>query len=95
MYGTADRETVKEKRKIRHFLALVTMTTNPIIPSGNSLSPRHAWKRVYILSLEQQMMAWMVCLSNDPAKVDSNFLSYAATVLSPHRNVLIFYTENA
>ena len=42
MYGTADRETVKEKRKIRHFLALVTMATNPIIPSGNSLSPRHA-----------------------------------------------------
>ena len=42
MYGTADRETVKEKRKIRHFLALVTMAANPIIPSGNSLSPRHA-----------------------------------------------------
>ena len=29
-------------------------------------------------------------LSNDPGKVDSNFFSYAATVLSPHRNVLIF-----
>ena len=30
------------------------------------------------------------CLSNDPGNVDSNFFCYAATVLSPHRNVLIF-----
>ena len=29
-------------------------------------------------------------LSNDTSKVDSNFFCYAATVLSPHRNVLIF-----
>ena len=29
-------------------------------------------------------------LSNDPGKVDSNFFCYAAMVLSPHRNVLIF-----
>ena len=29
-------------------------------------------------------------LSNDPGKVDSNFFCYTATVLSPHRNVLIF-----
>ena len=29
-------------------------------------------------------------LSNDPGKVDSNFFCYAATVLSPRRNVLIF-----
>ena len=29
-------------------------------------------------------------LSNDPGKVDSNFVCYTATVLSPHRNVLIF-----
>ena len=29
-------------------------------------------------------------LSNDPGKVDSSFFCYAATVLSPHRNVLIF-----
>ena len=29
-------------------------------------------------------------LSNYPGKVDSNFFCYAATVLSPHRNVLIF-----
>ena len=29
-------------------------------------------------------------LSNDPDKVESNFFCYAATVLSPHRNVLIF-----
>ena len=31
-----------------------------------------------------------VLLSNDLDKVDSNFFCYAATVLSPHRNVLIF-----
>ena len=29
-------------------------------------------------------------LSSDPGKVDSNFFCYEATVLSPHRNVLIF-----
>ena len=29
-------------------------------------------------------------LSNDPGKVDSNFFCFAATVLSSHRNVLIF-----
>ena len=29
-------------------------------------------------------------LSNDPGKVDSSFFCYAATLLSPHRNVLIF-----
>ena len=29
-------------------------------------------------------------LSNDPGNVDSGFFCYAATVLSPHRNVLIF-----
>ena len=29
-------------------------------------------------------------LSNDPGKMDNNFFCYAATVLSPHRNVLIF-----
>ena len=29
-------------------------------------------------------------LSNDPGEVDSSFFCYAATVLSPHRNVLIF-----
>ena len=32
----------------------------------------------------------IIHLSNDPGKVDSNFFCYAATVLSPHRNVLIF-----
>ena len=29
-------------------------------------------------------------LSNDPGKVDSNFFCFAATVLSPHRNVFVF-----
>ena len=28
-------------------------------------------------------------LSNDPGKMDSNFFCYAATVLSPHRKLLI------
>ena len=32
-------------------------------------------------------------LSNDPGEVDSNFFCYAATVLSPHRNVLILHRE--
>ena len=32
-------------------------------------------------------------LSNDPGKVESNF--FCGNVLSPHRNVLSFYTENA
>ena len=36
-----------------------------------------------------QVMA-VLYLSNDPCKVDSNFLCYAATGLSPHRNVIIF-----
>ena len=35
-------------------------------------------------------MALAYTLSNDPGKDDSNFFCYAATVLSPHRNVLIF-----
>ena len=48
------------------------------------------------------LSAWLNCLlcnwkttmnellSNDPGKVDSNFFCYPATMLSPHRNVLIF-----
>ena len=31
-----------------------------------------------------------IFLSNDPGEVESSFFCYAATVLSPHRNVLIF-----
>ena len=31
----------------------------------------------------------VIALSNDLGKVDRNFFCYAATVLSPHRNVLI------
>ena len=38
---------------------------------------RPFWKKVYYLS-------------NEPCKVDSNFLCYAATGLSPHRIVIIF-----
>ena len=33
---------------------------------------------------------WSNILSNDPGEVDSNFFCYLTTVLSPHRNVLIF-----
>ena len=29
-------------------------------------------------------------LSNDPGKMESNFVCYADKVLSPHRNILIF-----
>ena len=36
------------------------------------------------------MMMMMMQLRNDPGKVESNFFCYAVTVLSPHRNVLIF-----
>ena len=32
----------------------------------------------------------VLTLSNDPGEVDSSLFCYAATVLSPHRNVLIF-----
>ena len=32
----------------------------------------------------------IVFLSNDPGKVDSNFFCCAASLLSPHRNVLIY-----
>ena len=37
-----------------------------------------------------RITSWGLYLSNDPGMVDSNFFCYAATVLSPHRNVLIF-----
>jgi len=43
--------------------------------------------KVLFLSLEIKLFFF---LSNDLRKVDSNFFCYAATVLSPHRNVLIF-----
>ena len=42
------------------------------------------------LHLERILSQETSLLSNDPGKVDSNFFCYAATVLSPHRNVLIF-----
>ena len=44
----------------------------------------------YRSSLNKQKIITLVILSNDPGKVDSSFFCYAATVLSPHRNVLIF-----
>ena len=55
----------------------------------------------FLLSLFKTLLSkkafrqWLVVscfqhLSNDPGKVDSNFFCYAATVLSPRRNVLIF-----
>ena len=42
------------------------------------------------LNLQKGSLRKKMYLSNDPGKVDSNFFCYAATVLSPHRNVLIF-----
>ena len=36
------------------------------------------------------MVLVAITLSNDAGKVDSNFFCYAATLLSPHRNALIF-----
>ena len=38
----------------------------------------------------ESILLLSLCLSNDPGKVDSTFFCYAATVLSPHRDVLIF-----
>ena len=35
-------------------------------------------------------LSGFLSLSNDPGEVESSFFCYAATVLSPHRNVLIF-----
>ena len=39
--------------------------------------------------LYKELLLWSH-LSNDLGKAESNFFCYAATVLSPHRNVLIF-----
>ena len=43
------------------------------------------WSYAFCVNFKQADL-----LSNDPGKVDSNFFCYAKTVLSPHRNVLIF-----
>ena len=48
-----------------------------------------------LLSVNKELLnskRWLtlVKLRNDPDKADSNFFCYAATVLSRHRNVLIF-----
>ena len=44
---------------------------------------------MFLINMYTAPMA-VLALSNDPGKVDSNFFCYAATVLSPNRNVLIF-----
>ena len=45
---------------------------------------------LYFYSTSPPSSSIVAVLSNDPGKVDSNFFCYVATVLSPHRNVLIF-----
>ena len=56
-----------------------------------SLSPRNGVNRVCFTQIFYLViLATTFSLSNDPGKVDSNFFCYAATVLSPHRNALIF-----
>ena len=42
----------------------------------------------FLVLIDRRLRSLLV--SNDLGKVDSNFFCYAATVLSPHRNVLIF-----
>ena len=49
-----------------------------------------ASKTLQSANSKNQIKSFQFLLSNDPGKVDSNFFCYAATVLSPHRNVLIF-----
>ena len=46
--------------------------------------------RYEIIYFDSRRHRLLKILSNDPGKVESNFFRYAATVLSPHRNVLIF-----
>ena len=50
------------------------------------LLPSPSYKLIYLQTKDEIEFD----LSNDLGKVDSNFFCYAATVLSPHRNVLIF-----
>ena len=49
-------------------------------------------KRNKVKKVKTDRVGWSfsTLLSNDPGEVDSSFFCYAATVLSPHRNVLIF-----
>ena len=58
MYGTADRETVKEKRKILPFSSSCHYDNKSHHPIRQLLESTACVKtRVYILSLEQKMMA--------------------------------------
>ena len=43
-----------------------------------------------MITPQSPRLSLSLLLSDDPGKVDSNFFCYAATVLSPHRNVFIF-----
>ena len=45
---------------------------------------------MFVCAHNHDSVSLVIILSNDPGKVDSNFFCYAATVLSPHRSVLIF-----
>ena len=43
-----------------------------------------------VMGISKKITKQKKLLSNDPGKEYNNFFYYAATVLSPHRNVLIF-----
>ena len=57
--------------------------------AGVILLPRSKLELSNPLIKFPQLLQYLI-LSNDPGKVDSNFFCYAASVLSPQRNVLIF-----
>ena len=57
---------------------------------GNFFFPQNFFLEKVIIDAINVIKTNKNNLSDDPGKVDSNFFCYAATVLSPHRNVLIF-----
>ena len=57
----------------------------------NNHSLIYVFRKISFQSPSRELLLFRIGnLSNDPFKVDSNFLCYAATGLSPHRNVIIF-----
>ena len=60
---------------------------NILLDLLNSSDPT---KAEFINCFTRESFKIIPSLSNDPGKVDSNFFCHAATVLSPHKNVLIF-----
>ena len=84
----------------------VTKLTKTSLVSNNSDGNKSYYFLVCLVSYRRTLCSAIICLythmqvdverkyfrrlSNDPCKVDSNFLCYVATGLSPHRNVIIF-----